>query len=61
MGKCGLKSLVILEMFEKMRMVNLRNNGRLRGQVKDVFKSQKGCHGEQMEDLFSKALEHRPE
>lgn len=60
-GKCSLKSLVILETLEKMRMINLRNNGKLRGQVKDVFKSQKGCHGEEVEDLFSEALEHRPE
>lgn len=40
-------------------MVNLRNNGGLRGRVKDVCESQKGHHGEEVEDLFSEALEGR--
>lgn len=38
-------------------MANLRNNGSLRGQVKDVFGSQKGCRGEEVDHLFSEALE----
>lgn len=42
---------------KKPGMANLRNNGSLRGQVKDVFGSQKGCRGEEVDHLFSEALE----
>lgn len=59
-GKYSLKSLVPLEMLEKSGDVQPENNGRLRREVKDVFESQKGCRGKEVEDLFSKVLEGRP-
>lgn len=44
-----------------MGTINLKNNGRLSGDVKDVFESQKGCLQVEVEDLFSEALGGRPE
>ena len=44
-GKYSLKSLVTLEMLEKSGDVQPENNERLRGEMKDVFQSQKGFTG----------------